>query len=1193
MSGRRSKALRREGIVKRRITAVRLKLPSDRWTRGLAAAGLMTGALSPLTAWALPQDGVVSAGSATISTPTATKMQIDQFTDRAVLDWRSFNIAGNEWVNFSQPSAASIALNRVAGQEPSAIYGSLTANGQIFLLNPSGILFGSSSRVDVGALTASTLNITNQDFLNSNYRFSQMAGYANAAVVNQGIITAGPGGYVALLGAAIRNEGVVVANLGSIAMAAGKAATLDMRGDGLIEFVVTDAVSGVVSGPNGESLASYVSNTGTLQADGGMVTLHASAVTDVIKSVVNQEGVIRAQSMEERDGVVVLSGGDEGIVSVSGTIDASGTGAGQTGGTVSVLGEKVGLFDHANINVSGDAGGGTVLVGGDYQGKNPDVQNAFRTYVSSDSTINADAITDGNGGKVIVWADDTTRYYGTITARGGAQGGDGGFVEVSGKINLDFNGYVSTSAPHGTQGLLLLDPDDLTISNQANGAGTNDAAVSDGTFAFTDAPATASVSAGALEALAAGTSISLQATNSITIADLTAAGKGGTDNELTLDQTGSVEFRTGAGGFSMNAGDKINITGGASLRIDAIAATSGGTGDGAVSVGPLEVAGGTGAITLRGTTVTLNGNITTANGNVNLNDVTANPVVLAAATTVSAGAGNVNFNGTVNGGFALTVNTTGATTFGNVVGGTTALTSLTTNTGGTTTLTGSVTTTGTQTYNDAVILAAATTLDSTGNSTINLASTVNGGFALAVNTTGATTFGNAVGGTTALASVTTNAGGTTTISGGLVRTTGAQTYNDAVAAGVATTFTSTGGGTLTLTNAANDFTAAVSLNTSGSASIVDANALDLGASTIGGNLSATATTSNITNSGALVITGTSTFTASAAGANITVNNASNAFTGTVTFAGAGGLANVTVVDTTAFDIIGLTLTGNLTVTSGGAITDSGVINVATLTTSSVGGTTLDNANTVTTFTGTNTTGGNISLTNTAGTLTLTGVNNSAAGGGVAITNAGNIQFAGGPAVQTAGGTVGITATGNTIFHGAGGLPLDVNANGGAITLTATTVGAFGFDVLTSQPVTCVATTCFINGTSGSQTSTLVSILSGIQAALTTEQSGPSELLTSGVLPENIFKSLGSQVLEIVGGAEGFGEVGGEGGELPGVKIIEEEIGIIEKGLEQFTPTTEQGVAEIEFVRGLIDALKNVLDTLKELFGVEEEEEKKK
>ncbi|HEY3196571.1 MAG TPA: filamentous hemagglutinin N-terminal domain-containing protein, partial [Nitrospirales bacterium] len=220
MSGRRAKEQRRHTEHSSQGT---FSHPARvAWKDRLTAAGVLTGALIPFiptSALALPQGGTVAAGAATITTPTATSMRIDQATDRAIVDWTRFNIAANESVRFQQPSASAIALNRVSGQEPSAIFGSLSANGQIFLLNPSGILFGSSSRVDVGALTASTLTMTNQDFLNRQYRFTQDPSAANAAVVNQGVITAGPGGYVALLGAAAHNEGVIQAQLGSIVLA--------------------------------------------------------------------------------------------------------------------------------------------------------------------------------------------------------------------------------------------------------------------------------------------------------------------------------------------------------------------------------------------------------------------------------------------------------------------------------------------------------------------------------------------------------------------------------------------------------------------------------------------------------------------------------------------------------------------------------------------------------------------------------------------------------------------------------------------------------------------------------------------------------------------------------------------------------------------------------------------------------------
>ncbi|TAL09564.1 MAG: filamentous hemagglutinin N-terminal domain-containing protein, partial [Nitrospirae bacterium] len=647
MSGRKAKALRREGLDKKRTTTVRLKLPAERWTKGLAAAGLMTGVLAPTPSLAFIQT-ITDVNGHSTNVINGNTQTITSDNSRFIGTTASANINGGEYVKWYQPSAGSIALLKVAGDSPSIWNGSFWSNGQFFLQNPSGVLFGSASRVDVASLTATTLNISNQDFLSGNYRFSQMAGYANAAVVNQGVITAGPGGYVALLGAAVRNEGVIIANAGSIALAAGKAATLDMRGDGLIEFVVTDAVSGSVAGPNGESLASYVSNTGTLQADGGMVTLTANAATDIIKSVVNNEGVIRAQSMVERNGVVVLSGGNEGIVSVAGTIDASGAGAGQTGGTVQVTGDKIGLFD-GRINVAGDAGGGTVRFGGDFHGTNPDVQNASRVYVSAGSTINADALSNGDGGKVAVWSNDGTKFYGNISARGGAHGGDGGFVEVSGERYLDFRGRVDAGAPKGKPGTLLLDPDNITIDNSADANSTD----TTGVFTATDNTMNATVTWASIdtELNTNNTNVEVKTTNS---------------GNITVGAAGSI---TGGNTLFLNAQGVVNIN----FDITTTNATN---------------------LKFTGTSINLGANLTSAGGTITFN----NPVALTASSTLSAGSGGINFTSTVNGGFALTANSTGATTFGNVVGGTTALTSLTTNAGGTTTLTGSVTTSGAQTY---------------------------------------------------------------------------------------------------------------------------------------------------------------------------------------------------------------------------------------------------------------------------------------------------------------------------------------------------------------------------------------------------------------------------------------------------------------------------------------------------------------
>jgi filamentous hemagglutinin family protein len=412
---------------------------------GLAiAVALALGA----NAYALPTGGAVSAGSATIAGGTGTTT-INQSSQNVAINWQSFSIGQGEAVKFVQPNSNSVALNRVLGTDPSNILGSLSANGKVFLVNPNGILFAQGAQVNVAGLVASTRNITDGDFMAGNYKFS---GTGSGTVVNQGSINA-DGGYVALLGASVSNEGTIVAKLGTVALAAGNAFTLDVAGDGLLNVAV-----------NQGAVDALVQNGGMIRADGGQVLLTALSAGNLLLSAVNNTGVIQAQSVENHNGTIRLLGDmQSGTVNVSGTLDASGTGAGQTGGNVTVTGHHVGLFG-GQINASGDAGGGTVLVGGGYQGNNPAVQNASAAYMSADSTINVDAITSGNGGTAVVWSNDSTRAYGGITARGGAQGGNGGLIETSGHW-LDVWGInANASAPNGKAGTWLLDPADITIS---------------------------------------------------------------------------------------------------------------------------------------------------------------------------------------------------------------------------------------------------------------------------------------------------------------------------------------------------------------------------------------------------------------------------------------------------------------------------------------------------------------------------------------------------------------------------------------------------------------------------------------------------------------------------------------------------------------------------------------------------------
>jgi filamentous hemagglutinin family protein len=272
-------------------------------------AALVGAALaSPALAQVLPSGPQLRAGSASVST-SGSAMTIDQATSRAILDWQSFSIGADASVHFHQPGASSVALNRVVGANPSEIFGRLTANGQVFLTNPTGVLFAPGASVEVGSLLATTLSISDADFMNGRYVFS---GGSTASVVNRGSIST-PDGYAALAGHRVRNEGLIVAQLGSVALAAGQRVSLDMVGDGLINVSV-----------DLPALNASAVNTGTLEANGGRVLMTAHSASLLLDTVINSSGTIRANRLAEHDGHIVLDAGARGNVEVSGTLEALG-----------------------------------------------------------------------------------------------------------------------------------------------------------------------------------------------------------------------------------------------------------------------------------------------------------------------------------------------------------------------------------------------------------------------------------------------------------------------------------------------------------------------------------------------------------------------------------------------------------------------------------------------------------------------------------------------------------------------------------------------------------------------------------------------------------------------------------------------------------------------------------------------------
>ena len=448
----------------------------------VASVALIGAPVQALDSNALPTGGSVVAGSAAIS-QTANVLTVQQASQRVALNWQSFNIGAAATVNFIQPNASAVALNRIIGNEASQIYGKLNANGQVFFTNPNGMLFARGAEVNVGGLMATTLNISNSDFMAGNYRFS---GAGSGSIRNEGLINALGG--IALVGNSVQNAGQLIST--TVTLAAGDTVVVDLSGDGLIRARVVDP-----------ALKARIENSGSIY--GAQLALTTGQARDTLDRVVNNSGVIRATGLALVGGEIVLEGGS---VQVAGKLDASG--AAGAGGTVKVLGSDLSVT--GAIDVMGATGGGTILVGGDYQGKNPAIQNASHTYVGPDATLRADATQSGDGGKVIVWADNSTVFQGRISARGGAVEGNGGLVEVSGKQDLAFAGLVDAGAVNGRAGTLLLDPKNIII-------GTPSAELATGQTFFQFDTSTVTVTPAAITGiLSNGTTLFLQANNDIT-----------------------------------------------------------------------------------------------------------------------------------------------------------------------------------------------------------------------------------------------------------------------------------------------------------------------------------------------------------------------------------------------------------------------------------------------------------------------------------------------------------------------------------------------------------------------------------------------------------------------------------------------------------------------------------------------------
>ncbi|HEX7853681.1 MAG TPA: MBG domain-containing protein [Sphingobium sp.] len=421
---------------------------------GCSAVALMSYGTAP--AHAAPSGASFDPAAISVA-QNGSQTTVVQTTSRAVVDWQGFDVRSNESVAFQQPDSRSAILNRVHSTGASQIDGAISAPGRVIIQNANGVMFSGTARVDVGSLVATTLKVDERQFLDSGRLVLGSLTNPDAMVANAGQITAADKGLVALIGGRVSNTGYVQARLGTVALAAGAAATIDFDGDGLVQIAITDPLT---QAPN--SAGALVANSGRISADGGSVLLSAHTAANLVAHAINLEGVIEARGIEQHGGTIALVGGQSGDVTLGANalVDASGP----AGGSILLTGANVALTSGARVNALGTAGnGGAIRIGGDYRGSGT-IPHAQQVNISAGAALDASA-TGGNGGSVIIWSDKQTVFDGSVRVDAAGPGAAGGFVETSsaGWLGVGGNALVSTAGTGGLDGSWLLDPDSIRV----------------------------------------------------------------------------------------------------------------------------------------------------------------------------------------------------------------------------------------------------------------------------------------------------------------------------------------------------------------------------------------------------------------------------------------------------------------------------------------------------------------------------------------------------------------------------------------------------------------------------------------------------------------------------------------------------------------------------------------------------------
>ena len=402
---------------------------------------------------ALPTGGQVVAGSATIAS-TPANMSINQSSQRAVVNWQSFDVGANAQVNFNQPNAQAVTLNRVTGATASQIDGAVRANGQVIIVNSNGVSFGKGAQVDAAAVVATTMNMADQDFMDGKQVYQ---GNGHGKVLNEGRITAhDANGYIALLAPEVRNEGFLMARASvnnTIAMVAGEKITLNFKNNQLTGVRVDVSI-----------INALVENKRLVFVDGGSVIVAANSARQLMNGVVRNTGAIVASSAVNNAGKISLVGA---TVINAGKLLANGKGEGATGGQIALAAETVVLAANSKISANGDAGGGEINVGR----QEADSSNAEPAIVAktvtaeANAVLSASAITRGNGGKISLHSTDKTQIHGLLSANGGTQSGNGGFIKTSsnGRVVVGPMAKIEVAAARGQMGGWILQAGQIAI----------------------------------------------------------------------------------------------------------------------------------------------------------------------------------------------------------------------------------------------------------------------------------------------------------------------------------------------------------------------------------------------------------------------------------------------------------------------------------------------------------------------------------------------------------------------------------------------------------------------------------------------------------------------------------------------------------------------------------------------------------